>query len=61
MSETPPSQMELARIAGVFPVTVRRNIKLLLKMALAHGYEIVEPIPLGLYNNVTGNGKESIR
>lgn len=61
MSETPPSQMELARIAGVFPVTVRRNIKLLLRMALDLGYEIVEPIPLGLYNNVTGNGKESIR
>lgn len=61
MSETPPSQIELARIAGVFPMTVRKNIKLLLKMALDRGYEIVEPIPLGLFNQVTGNGKESHR
>jgi len=61
LSETPPSQLELARIAGVFPVTVRRNITLLLKMALDLGYEIVEPIPLGLFNQVTRNGKKSIR
>ncbi len=61
MTETPPSQMELSRIAGVYPPVIRRNIKLLLKMALDLGYEIVEPIPKGLFDNVTGNGKESIR
>ncbi len=61
MSETPPSQMELSRIAGVFPHVIRNNIKILLKMALDNGYVIVEPIPKGLFNNVTGNGKESIR
>jgi len=53
--------MELARIAGVFPMVIRKNIKLLLKMALDEGYEIVEPIPIVLFNQVTGNGKESIR
>ena len=61
MSETPPSQIELARIAGVFPITVRRNITMLLKMALDHGYEIVEPIPLGLYNKVTGRDGKKFR
>lgn len=53
--------MELSRIAGVFPHVIRNNIKILLKMALDNGYVIVEPIPKGLFNNVTGNGKESIR
>jgi len=61
LSETPPSQMELARIAGVFPMVIRKNIKLLLKMALDEGYEIVEPIPIVLFNQVTENGKDSIR
>jgi len=50
MSETPPSQAELARIAGVMNATIRSNINMLLKMVINElGWEIVEPIPSELY------------
>ena len=52
LSEKPPSQTELARIAGVGRDMLRRDIELLLKMMVNRGHEIVQPIPLGLYQKV---------
>ena len=34
------SQMEIARIANVMPTTLRRNVRVLLKMVLQNGYSI---------------------
>lgn len=59
MSEKPPSQVRMAKIAHVSPHTMRSNIIMLLKMTLNHGYEIVEPIALGLFKEVTENNKKS--
>ena len=58
LSEKHPSQVRMAKIAHVSPHTMRTSIVLLLKMAINRGYEIVEPIPLGLFNEVTENGKK---
>ncbi len=58
LSEKPPSQVKMARIAHVTPHTMRSAIIMLLKMTINRGYEIVEPIPLGLFNEVTGNDKK---
>ena len=59
MSETPPSQAELARIAGVMNATVRSNINILLKMVLDQGWEIVEKIPTSLFKKMEEYGKVS--
>jgi len=58
LSEKPPSQVRMAKIAHVSAHTMRTNIVMLLKMTLNCGYEIVEPIALGLFNEVTENGKK---
>ncbi len=34
------SQEKFAKIANVYPMTLRRNIRLLLKMVLENGYSI---------------------
>lgn len=34
------SQNEIAKIANVYPMTLRRNIRILLKMVLENGYSI---------------------
>ncbi len=50
MSETLPSQAQLARIAGVENATIRSNINMLLKMVIDQGWEIDgEKIPTELY------------
>lgn len=50
LSETPPSQAELARIAGVENATIRSNINMLLKMVMCQGWEVVrENTPTELY------------
>jgi len=51
LSETPPSQAKLARIAGVENATIRSNINMLLKMVIGQGWEIDESkTPTELYN-----------
>lgn len=34
------SQNEIAKIANVYPMTIRRNVRILLKMVLENGYSI---------------------
>jgi ribosomal protein L18E len=38
------SQNEIAKIANVYPMTLRRNIRILLKMVLQNGYSIKKDV-----------------
>jgi len=57
LSEKHPSQVRMAKIAHVSPHTMRTSIILLLKMAIDQGYEIVRPIPLGMYREVKNGNR----
>jgi len=42
------SQNEFAKIANVYPMTLRRNIRILLKMVLKNGYSIKKDMAIKL-------------